>query len=59
MSDTYGPEDFDDIDNGIFTPEKMVRTLALVPKSDEIVIKKSDYERLIKSLPATPLRVIK
>jgi hypothetical protein len=28
MSDTYGPDDFDDIDSGIYSPEKLKKTLA-------------------------------
>lgn len=27
MSDTYGPDDLDDIDSGIYSPEKMKKTL--------------------------------
>lgn len=41
---------------GAWILDKNALNLALerVPKEDEIVIKKADYERLIKSLPATP-----
>lgn len=28
MRDTYGPDDFDDIDSGIYSPEKLKKTLA-------------------------------